>query len=95
MQKSEKNAKMWKIEKKTQCASSKTPLNYSTGVKSLLDGRVKTELCNYVQGGVCTFFSKFWKTKIKIHFIKVKNVKKCEKMWKNVKNREKNTVLEQ
>jgi len=90
-----KCVKMCKIEKKTQCSSSKTPLDYSTGVKSLLDGRVKTELCNYVQGGVCTFFSKFWETKIKIHFIKVKNVKKCEKLWKNVKNREKNTLLEQ
>jgi len=54
-----KCVKMCKIEKKTQCSSSKTPLDYSTGVKSLLDGRVKTELCNYVQGGVCTFFSKF------------------------------------
>jgi len=64
-----KGEKMCKIEKKTQCSSSKTPPHYSTGVKSLLDGRVKTELCNYVQGGVCTFFSKFWKTKIKIHFI--------------------------
>ena len=57
--KSKKEQKRAKKVKKTQCASSKTPLDYSTGVKLLLDGRVKTELCNYVQGGVCTFFSKF------------------------------------